>query len=274
MNFEQVKIAVMSNAGGTGKTTLTTNVAYELSLLGHSVCLLGMDPNASMGMFLGLPQPEDARSLSSVLVDPDFSGNWALQSCWPEKGSRVEACLSGKQLDASIEKLLIADRKTEVLRDRLEDHPLPHDFLIFDCPGTVDLMHKIALTACDYIIIPATPDAKGFYAVATLLEWFYENVRRLRLRPAPQIFGVVPNRVQAIAQHQGVLGEKENGSLTLPDLLESHDIKMFSPIREYAEISKSVMEGGLPLRAYRPGHPANQLFQAVAKELIEAKSNA
>ncbi|NEQ34026.1 MAG: ParA family protein [Leptolyngbya sp. SIO4C5] len=271
MNRNQLKIAVMSNAGGTGKTTLTVNLANELSLVGHSVCAFGLDPNASLGMFLGLSQP-DSESLGNILLNEDFSGEWPLHDCWPSRSTKVQACLGGRDLDASIEKLLVADRKTEVLRDRLEDYPLPHDFLIFDCPGTVDLMHKIALSACDFVLISVCPDAKGFYAVATLLDWFYTNIRRLRLRPAPEILGVVPNRVQAIEQHQAVLGLKRKDEIPpLPDLLAASNIHLFEPIKEYAEISKSVMEGGLPLRAYRPGHPANKPFHNIATVLIEKR---
>lgn len=272
MSSNQIKIAIMSNAGGTGKTTLAINIANELNLAGHSVCLFGLDPNASLAMFLGIPNPaEGEKILGSVLLDEEFSGTWPLFDCWPDRGGKVQAILSGSTLGDCIEKLSTTDRRTEVLSDRLEDFSLSHDFLIYDCPGTVDLLHKVALSACDYVLIPVQPDAKGVFAVATLLTWFYEQVRRLRLRPAPEILGIVPNRVQAIAQHQSVLGLKESKDdmPSLPDLLEARGIRMFPPIKEYADISKSVMEGGLPLKAFRPGHQANRLFQGIANALIE-----
>lgn len=269
MNAKQVRVAVMSNAGGTGKTTLTINVANELSLAGYRVCLFGLDPNASLRMFLGLPQPVDGMTLGSIFVDEEFDGKWPLFDSWPERGSKIQACLGGKVLGDSIERLSTLDRKTEILRDRLEDFPLPHDFLIFDCPGTVDLLHKVALVASDYVLVPACPDTKGFFAMATLLDWYFTQVRRLRLRPAPPIVGVVPNRVQNIALHQRVLGEKgESDAPTLPALLAASNIPLFPAVKEYAEIGNSV-EGALPLRAYRPAHPANQVFQEIAASLIE-----
>lgn len=82
MNEKQVRVAVMSNAGGTGKTTLTINVANELSLAGYRVCLFGLDPNASLRMFLGLPQPVDGMTLGSTLVDEEFDGKWPLFGVW------------------------------------------------------------------------------------------------------------------------------------------------------------------------------------------------
>lgn len=269
MNKKQVRVAVMSNAGGTGKTTLTINVANELSLAGYRVCLFGLDPNASMRMFLGLPQPTDSMTLGAVLVDEEFNGDWPLFDSWSDRNSKIQACLGGKILGSSIEKLATQDRKTEVLSDMLEDFPLPHDFLVFDCPGTVDLLHKVALVATDCVVIPVCPDTKGFFAVATLLDWYFTQIRRLRLRPAPEILGVVPNRVQNIALHQRVLGEKSVSDVpTLPMLLANNNIPLFPSVKEYAEIGNAV-ESALPLRAYRPAHPANQVFQKIAASLIE-----
>jgi chromosome partitioning protein len=269
MSAKQVRVAVMSNAGGTGKTTLATNTAYELAHQGHSVCLFGLDPNASLRMFLGLSQPEDIKTFGSVLVNEEFDGAWPLFNPWPDRGSKIQACLGGKGLGDVIERLSTMDRKTAILQDRLEDYPLPHDFLIFDCPGTVDLLHKVALVASDCVLVPACPDTKGFFATATLLDWYFTQVRRLRLRPAPPILGVVPNRVQNVALHQRVLGGKGDADVpTLPDLLASNDIPLFPAVKEYAEIGNSV-EVALPLRAYRPAHPANQRFQEVAASLIK-----
>lgn len=271
MTSPQIKVACMSNAGGTGKTTLTINLANELSMAGRSVCLFGLDPNASLAMFLGIPNPGQHEQSLGAVLDEKFSGDWPLFDCWPGQGKNVQAILSGADLADNIEKLSTADRRTDVLRDRLDDYPLPHDFLFYDCPGTVDLIHKVALSACDYVLIPIQPDAKGVFAVASLLSWFYENVRRLRLRPEPKILGVIPNRVQAIAQHQSILGARvsNSGTPSLPELLGPRGITLFSAIKEYADISKAALEGGLPLRSFRPGHQANALFREIADVLIK-----
>lgn len=274
-NEGQIRIAIMSNAGGTGKTTMCVNLANELSLANYSVCLFGLDPNASLGMFLGIPNTTDDEdeTLTSVLLNKNFQGNWPLIDCWLDRRSKVQVIVSGRELAEGIERLTVIDRKTEVLADRLEDYPLPHDFLIFDCPGTVDLVHKVALVACDFVLMPICPDAKGFFAASTLFDWFYTHTRILRLKPAPRILGVVPNRVQDNIQHKAVLGQSRREDLpALPDLLEEFEVPLFPEIKEYADISKSVMEGGLPLRAYRPGHPANQVFETIAQSVIQELS--
>jgi chromosome partitioning protein len=72
---KQVKIALMSNAGGSGKTTLAVNIGYELAHAGHFVCLFGFDPNASLTMFVGLDEPEPEQTLDRVL-SKNFDGSW------------------------------------------------------------------------------------------------------------------------------------------------------------------------------------------------------
>ncbi|MEO0985323.1 MAG: ParA family protein [Cyanobacteria bacterium J06639_14] len=276
MKTSQTRIALMSNAGGSGKTTLAINLAYELAHVGHSVCLFGFDPNASLTMFVGLDEPPPEQTLDYVL-SRGFKGDWPLFDCWPDRTDKVQACLGGLVMTQTAEQLTTADRKTEILMDRLEDYPLPHDYLIYDCPGTIDIFHKIALTASDFVLIPVQPDNKDMLGAGTLLSWIFEMISVLRLRPAPQILGVVPNRVRLSdrAAHRDNLGlstraRTENDSPSLPEILQSMQIHCFKMIKDSAEIGNAASLG-LPLKAHRPGHAANKNFQAIVKALMEAK---
>jgi chromosome partitioning protein len=273
MTENQIRVALMSNAGGSGKTTLAVNVGYELFSAGFSVCLFGLDPNASLKTFVGLggENPEPDQKIDCILED-DFNGAWPLYDCWDKEG--IQALLGDESLSELIERLSTADRKTEVLRDRLEDYPLPHDYLIFDCPGTIDLAHKMALTAADFVIIPIQPDSKDMMSAATLLGWVMEKSDKLRLRPAPKILGVVPNRVQDRALHRDNLGLTDkpaaDGFPTLPALLSQIGVHCFDYIKDSAEISNAAA-AGMPLRAYRPGHKANQNFKEIAQALMDVR---
>lgn len=275
MNETQIRVALMSNAGGSGKTTLAVNVGYELFSAGFSVCLFGLDPNASLKTFVGLggenPAPDE--KIDCTLED-GFRGKWPLFNCWEKE--RIQALLGDESLSELIERLSTADRKTEILRDRLEDYPLPHDYLIFDCPGTIDLAHKIALTAANFVIIPIQPDSKDMMSAATLLGWVMEKSDKLRLRPSPRILGVVPNRVQDRALHRDNLGLTEkpadNGFPTLPALLSQIGVHCFNYIKDSAEISNAAA-AGMPLRAYRPAHKANQNFREIAQALMDVRQS-
>ena len=57
----QRRIAIMSNSGGVGKTTLAVNLAYQLARCQKSVAVFGCDPNGSLTLFCGLEDPPDAK---------------------------------------------------------------------------------------------------------------------------------------------------------------------------------------------------------------------
>lgn len=278
MKDSQIRVALMSNAGGSGKTTLAVNVAYELASLGHSVCLFGFDPNASLTMFVGQEEPLPEDTLDRVFR-LDFNGEWPLFDCWSDRTDKVQVCLGGMVMAHVAERLTTADRKTEMLADRLEDFPLPHDVLIYDCPGTVDILHKVALSASNLVLVPIQPDNKDMLSCGTLLGWIYEMTGTLRLKPAPRILGVVPNRVRLNdrAVHRDNLGlsnrqRTEDEPPTLPEILGAMDIRCFDLIKDSAEIGNAASVG-LPLKTFRPGHKANQNFKQIANSILEAGFN-
>ena len=269
---KQLRIAVMSNAGGSGKSTLTVNVGYELAVEGYSVALFGLDPNGSLTLFCGLSDPPSEQTLNQVL-QKDFGGQWPLFDCWPQRTRKVQACLGGLVMTEAAQRLVLLDRKAYVLADHLEDYPLPHDFILFDCPGTIDTLHSAALTAADCILIPIQPDDKDIDGAAKLLTWIFDSVRTLRLKPAPKILGVVPNRVRLgdRAQHRDNMGlsKRERTAAdppSLPEMLAAMNIHCFDVIKDAAEVGNAASIG-LPLRAYRPSHAANQNFREIAKAI-------
>ncbi|NJL86158.1 MAG: ParA family protein [Leptolyngbyaceae cyanobacterium SM1_1_3] len=275
---KQLRIAVMSNAGGSGKSTLTVNVGYELAAQGYSVALFGLDPNGSLTLFCGLPDPPVEDTLNRVF-QKDFDGNWPLFNCWSEKTSRVQVCLGGLIMTEAAQRLVLLDRKAYILADHLEDYPLPHDFILFDCPGTIDMLHSAALTASNYVLIPIQPDDKDIDGAAKLLEWIFDSIRTLRLKPAPEIMGFVPNRVRLgdRAQHRDNMGLSNREKTaqdppSLPDMLAAMKIHCFSLIKDSAEIGNAASIG-LPLKSYRPAHAANKNFKEIARVIQKKLSS-
>ena len=76
-----VKLCVVSNAGGSGKTTMSVHLAYLMSKRGFSVALIDLDPQGSLSLFCGLTPPHPEQTTAAVLRD-DFNGEWPLVKCW------------------------------------------------------------------------------------------------------------------------------------------------------------------------------------------------
>ena len=52
-------IALFNQAGGVGKTTITHNLGYHLSLLKNKVLLIDLDPQSSLTAFMGIEEYEE-----------------------------------------------------------------------------------------------------------------------------------------------------------------------------------------------------------------------
>ncbi len=261
-----ITLCVVSNAGGSGKTTLCTHLAYEISRRGFSVALLDLDPQGSLSLFCGLPIPNPEQTIASVLRE-QFQGDWPLVNCWEEQTDKVSVCRGGLILTQTTQEIALHPRGAYLLADCLEDYPLSHDLIIFDCPATLGPLPQIALAASSQILIPVQLQPKSIQGSAKLLEWIYIQKKQLRLKSDPKILGFVPNQYE-----KNRAGQRQMLA-SLPEKLKEMNIHCFPPIRNSAEFVNA-SAAGLPLHLYRPGHPAVKDFQQIAEhltQLIKAK---
>jgi chromosome partitioning protein len=255
-----MRLAILSNAGGSGKTTLASHLAYLLAKKEKSVALIDLDPQGSVSLFCGLPRPETDQTIAAVLSDA-FTGNWPLIPLWLESVNNVVACQGELTLVKTISELTHHPRGAYLLGDRLTDYPLSQKIVIFDCPATLGPLSTIAISAATHILIPIQVEPKSIDGSAKLLEWLYHTFGLLRLNPIPQILGVVPNQYDhRIAIHRNILEQ-------INPMLKQLNIDCFEAIR-YSSEFKNASAKGLPLHLYRPAHPAGKDFNPIIKCLI------
>lgn len=269
----QCRIAIMSNAGGTGKTTLASNLAYQLARLGKSVCILGCDPNGSLALFVGLEDPVGKEQTLDKALYPNFEGGWPLFPVWRDKISAIDAVLGGLHLFETTKRLDQDPRGSYLLLDALEDYPLPHDYLLFDCPGTVEKYHEVALCACTHILVILRPEYKDVDAGFKLINWIYDWQKRLRLKPTPGILGVLVNGFDRnTAMHREIMGGDPDYSL--PIALEEMNLELLQSLPFSRQLRNS-SANGVPLGLWRPGDDINKQFrEAVQKIMEKVRDNA
>lgn len=261
----QVRLAIISNAGGSGKTTLATHLAISLATSGHSVALLDLDPQGSLTLFCGQSTPEPNETIASVLRD-DFSGNWPIVRCWESHTDKIDLVQGGMPLTQTADELVLHKRGAYLLADCMQDYPLEHDLIIFDCPATLGPLPLMTLPAATHIIVPVQLEPKSIQGAAHLLEWYYHNCRQLRLKPSPEILGFLPCQYdKKTASHRNLLE-------ALPAQLESMNIRVFPAIRNSSEFINASGQG-LPLHLYRQLHPAVKDFKPIAQQLVKLIKN-
>jgi chromosome partitioning protein len=188
-------IAVANLKGGSAKSTTAFNLAGVLSEAGHRVLCIDIDPQKTLGeAFFGVYAGEE--KLSSVLINDGLIGATVQPTNFenlrivpaddglkgiksgqtPIEGGelRLRSCLT--RIKANIDRL---NKVNEA------------DWILIDCPPSLDRLTMNALSASDYVLIPVDPGAGGRGALGDTVEYTYSAQKWYN--PTLKVLGLLIN---------------------------------------------------------------------------------
>ena len=76
-------IAIANQKGGCGKTSVTANLGIGLAMAGKKVCMIDADPQGSLTVSLGYPDPDDipitlATVMTNIIEEKDFTADYGM----------------------------------------------------------------------------------------------------------------------------------------------------------------------------------------------------
>jgi chromosome partitioning protein len=155
-----LRIAVLNQKGGTGKTTTSVNLAAGIAERGAKVLLIDADPQGNVGVSLGLSSP---RTLYNVLID-----GTPLEDVTVPLGKNFDIVTSDENLAAAEIKLATRPGQSGLLKAQL-DRMTDYTHVIIDCGPSISLMNQNALCAVDEVLIPVACDYLSLVGVKQVL---------------------------------------------------------------------------------------------------------
>ncbi len=177
-------IAVINQKGGVGKTTTVANLGAALAAKGHDVCLIDLDPQAHLTLTVGVEPGTPAQSMYDVLTaEADLAATTI------HVRPHLSVVPSVIDLAAAEVELVTTVGREQILRDRLNAKPLPHEYVLIDCPPSLGLLTLNALAAAQWVMIPLQPHFLALQGLGKLLETV--SLVQRRINPSLRVFGVV-----------------------------------------------------------------------------------
>ncbi|ABW10755.1 Cobyrinic acid ac-diamide synthase [Parafrankia sp. EAN1pec] len=232
-------VAVVNYKGGVGKTTLTANIGTDIARWGKRVLMIDLDPQASLTFSFYRPEEWRANLADDRTVKEWFEA-WRGESYVPHLSPFVTTppvvnsaiTHNGGGLGLVASHLSLGDvemnlaarlggaqvhRSTRYYFDVYQRlaaglatfHPHDYDLVLIDCPPNFGVITRMAVAACDFLLVPARPDELSTLGIEHLLTrlrrfaWEYNRVADMQSdrypgvkRLDPQILGIVFTMVQ------------------------------------------------------------------------------
>jgi chromosome partitioning protein len=252
-------ISVSNQKGGVGKTTTAINLSTALAAVGKKVLVVDLDPQGNASTGLGIDRANRTHGSYEVL----FGECTIDQAASPTKVPGLSVVPSSIHLSGAELELVDAKHREARLKMALEKSEVKYDYVLFDCPPSLNLLTLNALVASDGVLVPLQCE---FFALEGLSH-LVSTIERVRVafNEKLELFGIVLT----------MYDRRNRLSMQVADnVREFFGDKVYdSVIPRNVRISEAPSHG-LPAIVYDMHCSGSQAYIHLAKEIIKREKMA
>lgn len=246
-------IAIANQKGGVGKTTTSINLSSCIAAKGKKVLVIDMDPQGNTTSGYGIEKNDLENTIYELIMGDCTVEDCILKNIMPN----VSVLPSNVNLAAAEIELIGVKDKDFILKNEIDWVRDNYDFIIIDCPPSLNLLTVNAMTTADSVLVPIQCE---YYALEGLSQLIHTiNLVKERLNPDLDMDGVVFTMYDSRTNlsSQVVDNVKSNLKQKVYETLIPRNIRL-------AEAPSY----GQPINVYDPKSAGSESYMALAEEVI------
>lgn len=253
MNRMGKTIAIANQKGGVGKTTTAVNLSAAMASFGKKILVIDTDPQGNMTSGFGVDKNDVENTVYELLLGDCSVEETIIKNVI----DNVDLISSNVNLAAVEIELIGVDNKDFILKNEIEWIKDRYDYIIIDCPPSLNMLTINAMTTADTVLVPIQCE---FYALEGLSQLIHTvNLVKERLNEKLDMEGVVftmyDSRTNLSAQV--VENVKANLQSKVYETLIPRNIRL-------AEAPSF----GMPICVYDPKSAGAEAYMKLAEEVI------
>ena len=246
-------IAVTNQKGGVGKTTTSVNLSAALAEAGKKVLVLDIDPQGNATGGFGVDKNEVENTVYELMLSESTIKDCILEEVIPNVSLIAsDINLAGLEIES-----IGMENKESLLKNELDWVKDKFDYIIIDCPPSLNTLTVNAMVAADSVLVPIKCE---YYALEGLSQLIYTvNLVKERLNPNLAMEGVVFTMYDSRTNLSAQVVENVRNNL------KQHLFKTIIPRNIRLAEAPSF---GEPITTYDPRSTGAESYRALAKELM------
>ena len=247
-------IAIANQKGGVGKTTTAINLSACLAEMGKKVLTIDLDPQGNTTSGLGVDKNQQNKTAYELLI-----GQETVESCvQKEVFPNLDLLPSNVNLSGAEIELIGIHRKEYILKDEIDKVRDRYEFVIIDCPPSLNMLTVNAMTTADTVLVPIQCE---YYALEGLTQLIHTiNLLKQRLNPSLELEGFVFTMYDARTNLSLQVVENVKSSLknTVYKTIIPRNVRL-------AEAPSH----GMPITQYDPRSAGAESYRLLAEEVAQ-----